>query len=308
MNLANIIKLIRIDKPIAILLLFLPCVWGLMIGSLYYYKINGTFDFELFLMYASIMLIGSFCARSLGCVINDVVDRDIDKKVRRTSSRPLANGRIKIREVIIPSIILSVIGIVLMCFLPLKSLIVILLSIPMVVLYPFAKRFSPAPQLFLGLVYNLGFFAAYFCFMNDFKIGTPFCVFALYFCAVCWTIVYDTVYAMQDVEDDIKNDNGSLAVTLGDNLFNGLRFLSIISSALLLISTSIIIKEFELYTNYVMMACICSLYCLAVASIFVVIKKVIKLKVTYQQAFYLFSIFGICVAAIYGVALSFYIH
>ena len=186
------IQLTRLNKPIGILLLFWPCTWGLALG---YYFYNETI---IYLKYIILFFLGSVLMRSAGCIFNDIVDKDFDKKVKRTRNRPLASGKISVLE--------SFAYIVLLCFLSLLILLqfnklTIILGMSSMILvfaYPFMKRITYWPQLFLGLTFNWGIIMGWTSITNNISIEP----FILYLSAIFWTLGYDTVYGLQDIHDD----------------------------------------------------------------------------------------------------------
>ena len=145
-KLTNYLKLIRFSKPIGFLLLMWPCWFGLSILDL---------EFRSFLYWLLIFFIGSFTMRSAGCIINDIIDKDIDYKIKRTIERPLASNAINILEAISILIFFLLISFFILLQFNFASMIVGLLSIPLVVIYPFMKRITNWPQIFLGIIFSL---------------------------------------------------------------------------------------------------------------------------------------------------------
>ncbi len=197
------LDLIRFTKPIGFSLLFWPCWFAL--------ALLPKNPFEYFKWYC-IFFLGSFLMRSVGCIVNDLIDINLDKKVKRTSNRPLANGSIKKIEAIILLILLSSFSFIILILFNFKAIIVGLLSIPLIILYPFMKRFTYWPQLFLGIVFNWGVLITAIQFYE--KISINFIL--LYIGCIFWTLAYDTIYAYQDRKDDIKNNIKSTAVLFGN--------------------------------------------------------------------------------------------
>ena len=191
-NLKIFIQLTRLDKPIGFMLLFWPCVWGLTLA--YYYNLDIVLYIKNFLLF----FLGSVLMRSAGCIFNDVVDRNLDKKVKRTKNRPIASGKV--------SVFISSIYIVILCLLSLLILLqfnqlTILLGIGSMFLafsYPFIKRFTYWPQLFLGLTFNWGIIMGWSSVTNNISIEPII----LYLAAIFWTLGYDTIYGLQDIKDD----------------------------------------------------------------------------------------------------------
>ena len=192
----NYLDLIRFDKPVGFLLLMWPCWFSLALFNIKELKFYFLF------------FIGSFSMRSVGCIINDYIDRKIDKSVRRTAVRPLASGKVSFFEALMILIIfLSISFIVLLQFNALSILIGIL-SIPLVILYPFMKRFTYWPQLFLGIIFSLGAIISSTQINENINSQTLL----IYIACIFWTLGYDTIYAYQDREDDIKIDLKSTAL------------------------------------------------------------------------------------------------
>ena len=211
----------RLDRPIGFLLLFYPISFSLVSQS--------NYDYEL-LKYFILFFIGSVVMRSAGCVINDILDKKIDKKVKRTQSRPLASSKLTILKACVTLVILLLIGLLILINLNMPSIVLGFLIIPLVILYPLAKRFFALPQLILAMTYNWG------CMIGWVAISSPYNfnnIFILYLSLVIWTIVYDTIYAVQDEEEDRKMNLYSTALLFG-------------SKKLLIINSLIIIQYFLL--------------------------------------------------------------
>ena len=186
------IQLTRLNNPIGFLLLFWPCAWGLTLG---YYFNNKTI---LYLKYIILFFLGSVLMRSAGCIFNDIVDRNLDKKVKRTRERPIASGKISVLEACIYLIFLCLIS--LLILLQFNSLTIILgmSSMILVFIYPFMKRITYWPQLFLGLTFNWGIILGWTSITNNISIEPII----LYLAAIFWTLGYDTIYGLQDIHDD----------------------------------------------------------------------------------------------------------
>ncbi len=186
------IKLTRLDKPIGFMLLFWPCAWGLA----YSYMFNQ--NITLFIKYLLLFFLGSVLMRSAGCIVNDIVDKNFDKQVERTKNRPLPSGEITAIKALLYALII--------CFLAFLILIqfnflTILLGISSMLLafsYPFMKRITYWPQLFLGLTFNWGIIMAWSAFFNYISLD----IIILYISAIFWTLGYDTIYGAQDMSDD----------------------------------------------------------------------------------------------------------
>jgi len=199
----NYLELIRLNKPIGFMLLLWPC-WF----SLAYLE----FSEQYLLNYYIIFIIGSVIMRSAGCIINDLIDQDIDSKIDRTATRPLASKKITNFNAFIFLTILLTIGLLILLQFKLESILMGLLCTPLIVLYPLMKRITFWPQLFLGIIFNWGIII---CSVEFFGTITKE-YFILYLACVLWTIGYDTIYAYQDLKDDKKNSIKSTAVLFED--------------------------------------------------------------------------------------------
>jgi 4-hydroxybenzoate polyprenyltransferase len=186
------IDLIRLKKPIGFMLLFWPCAWGLTIA----YDFNQ--NLEKYFLFLLLFLIGAILMRSAGCIINDIVDSDFDKKVERTKNRPIASGKIsKIKAFIYAMVLCGFAFLVLIQFNNF-TILMALLSMPMAFTYPLMKRFTYWPQLFLGITFNYGLVLAWISITNEISI-VPI---LFYIGAIFWTLGYDTIYGFQDIKDD----------------------------------------------------------------------------------------------------------
>tara|TARA_B100001059_G_scaffold144642_1_gene144522 strand:- start:1041 stop:1901 length:861 start_codon:yes stop_codon:yes gene_type:complete len=186
------IELTRLNKPIGFMLLFWPCSWGLA----YAYSFNQ--DLNIFLYYLMLFFLGSLLMRSAGCIFNDIVDKDFDIKVKRTKTRPIPAGRITVKHSLVYVLILCILSfLILLQF----NLFTILLGISSMVLafsYPFMKRITYWPQLFLGITFNWGIIMAWSAINNNLTSE----IMILYIAAIFWTLGYDTIYGAQDMSDD----------------------------------------------------------------------------------------------------------
>ncbi|WP_373635762.1 4-hydroxybenzoate octaprenyltransferase [Yoonia sp. SS1-5] len=214
------LRLSRADRPIGTWLLFLPCMWGLALAIL------ATDRFANHDLWTIVGCgIGAFLMRGAGCTWNDVTDRHIDGKVARTRSRPIPAGQVTVRGAIIWMIVQAVLAFfILITFYP-TAIILGVVALAPVAIYPFAKRFTWWPQLFLGLAFNWGALLAWAAHTNS--IGPVPLV--LYMAGIAWTLFYDTIYAHQDIEDDALIGVRSTARLFGDDTHRWLRlFLTII--------------------------------------------------------------------------------
>jgi 4-hydroxybenzoate polyprenyltransferase len=194
-------SLMRLDRPIGTWLLYWPCAWSVALAG-----VGGRWD--LFLWFA----LGAFAMRSAGCVYNDIVDRDLDKKIERTRLRPLASGRVTLESAWLLVVSLCLIGLLVVLQLNLTAAIVALASIVPVAAYPFMKRITWWPQAWLGLVFSWGALVGWPAVMG--RPGLP--ALLIWFGSIAWVIGYDTLYAIQDIEDDALVGVKSSARRLGE--------------------------------------------------------------------------------------------
>tara|TARA_Y100000591_G_scaffold274580_1_gene250966 strand:- start:333 stop:1163 length:831 start_codon:yes stop_codon:yes gene_type:complete len=199
----------RLDKPTGFLLLFWPCSWG-MAYNLNYLHISYQWFYFLFLFF-----VGSILMRSAGCIYNDIVDKEIDKKVERTKNRPLASGKVSVRNAWILILTLCFLSLIILFQFNIKTIFFGLSIIFIVLLYPFAKRFTYWPQLILGIVFNFGILLSWLSLNDSFIIG----IILLYLSGIFWTVGYDTIYALQDIVDDKKIGVKSLALLLDKKIY-----------------------------------------------------------------------------------------
>ena len=194
-------SLMRLDRPIGTWLLYWPCAWSVALAG-----VRGRWDLFLWLF------LGAFAMRSAGCVYNDLVDRDLDRQVERTRLRPLASGRVSARAAWILIALLCLVGLLVLLQLNVTAAIVALVSIAPVAAYPFMKRISWWPQAWLGLVFSWGALVGWPAVTGS--LGWP--AFLLWLGSIAWVVGYDTLYAIQDVEDDALVGVKSSARRLGD--------------------------------------------------------------------------------------------
>jgi len=194
-------SLVRLDRPIGTWLLYWPCAWSVALAGV------GS-RWTLFLWLA----LGALATRSAGCVYNDIVDRDLDRGVERTRLRPLASGRVSLTSAWLLIVLLLAIAVVVLLQLSRTAEIVALVSVAPVAVYPFMKRLTWWPQAWLGLVFSWGALVGWPAVTGS--LGwSPF---LLWFGSIAWVIGYDTLYAIQDIEDDALVGVKSSARRLGD--------------------------------------------------------------------------------------------
>jgi 4-hydroxybenzoate polyprenyltransferase len=194
-------SLMRVDRPIGSWLLYWPCAWSVALAG-----VGGRWS--LFVWFG----LGAFAMRSAGCVYNDVVDRDLDVRVERTRLRPLASGRVSLTAAWLLIAALCLVGLVVLLQLNSAAAIVALASIVPVAAYPFMKRITWWPQAWLGIVFSWGALVGWPAVTGTLSL-TPF---LLWFGSIAWVVGYDTLYAIQDVEDDALVGIKSSARRLGD--------------------------------------------------------------------------------------------
>ena len=205
------------------MLLFYPVSFGLSVSS----KINSDFLFVI-----SFFLLGSIIMRSAGCIINDLWDRNIDIQIERTQTRPVASGEISVLKALISLAILLFFGFLILIQFNLESIILGIIILPLVFLYPLAKKNFFLPQLILGLIYNWGVFIGW----SSSGFTVPFNIMLLlYVSCVIWTVIYDTIYATMDEEDDRKIGIYSSSIFFGSNKMIILNLLIITQFILLII-------------------------------------------------------------------------
>jgi 4-hydroxybenzoate polyprenyltransferase len=186
------VELTRLKKPIGFMLLFWPCAWGLTVA----YNFSGekiTYFFYLFLFFA-----GAVLMRSAGCIINDIADKEYDKKVSRTKNRPIANGNVSVKRGFFYSSILCLIALIILLQFNNFTIFLALGSMPLAFTYPLMKRYTYWPQLFLGITFNYGLILGWTSITNEINL-IPI---LFYLGAIFWTLGFDTIYGFQDINDD----------------------------------------------------------------------------------------------------------
>ena len=194
-------QLARLDKPIGILLLLWPTLWGL------WWAAGGWPSFKLILVF----VLGTVLMRSAGCVVNDYADRDFDRHVERTANRPLTSGKVSTREALLLALSLTLAAAVLLLFLNPLSVRLSVVAAVLAGSYPFFKRFFAIPQAYLGIAFGFGIPMAFAAVQGQ----VPAVAWWLLIANVFWTIAYDTEYAMVDKNDDLKIGIKTSAITFG---------------------------------------------------------------------------------------------
>ncbi len=203
-------RLMRVDRPIGTYLVVWPMLWGLWIAG------NGHPDASIVVLF----LMGAFLMRSAGCVINDFADRKIDGRVERTRTRPLAAGEVRAREALLLFSGLGLSAFLLVLLMNRLTIELAFAALGLAVLYPFMKRFTNLPQVFLGVAFAWSIPMAFAAVSNH----VPAIAWLLFAATVLWVVAYDTMYAMVDREDDLKIGVKSTAILFGkhDRLIIGL--------------------------------------------------------------------------------------
>ncbi len=191
-DLKYFIELTRIRKPIGYMLLFWPCAWGLVVGFDFSNDINN------FIKFLILFLCGAILMRSAGCIVNDIVDKDFDLKVERTKKRPIASGNISVLKGLTYALALCLLALFVLLQFNYLTIILALASMPLAFGYPFMKRFTYWPQLFLGITFNYGLILGWTSVNSEISI-IPI---IFYLGAIFWTLGYDTIYGFQDIKDD----------------------------------------------------------------------------------------------------------
>ena len=202
-------SLMRFDRPIGAWLLYWPCAWSLALAG-----VGGRWDLFLWLG------LGAFAMRSAGCVYNDIVDRDLDKRVERTRWRPLASGRASLRSAWMLVALLCAAGLLVLFQLNRLAALIALGSVAPVAAYPFMKRITWWPQAWLGLVFSWGALVGWPAVTGRFEIPALL----LWLGSIAWVVGYDTLYAIQDIEDDALVGVKSSARRLGSHAAIGVGF------------------------------------------------------------------------------------
>ncbi len=207
-HIKNFIDVTRLNKPIGYLLLFWPCACGLSLANYFTQDLN-TFFYYLFLFFC-----GSVFMRSAGCIVNDIVDEKIDKKISRTSKRPIASGALDKKIAWIYVLILCSLAFVVLIQFNFLTIFLGIFSMIFAFTYPFMKRITYWPQLFLGFTFNWGIIMAWTSMNNSIS----YLPFILYFGAIFWTLGYDTIYGLQDASEDEIIGVKSTAIKFKKNL------------------------------------------------------------------------------------------
>lgn len=198
-------RLMRLDRPIGMWLLLLPCWWGLVLAQI----AQGAGMPNLW--YGLLFLLGAFIMRGAGCTLNDLADRDFDAKVARTRSRPIPSGQVSVKAAFVFLILQCLAGLLILLQFNRTTVLIGAASLVLVAIYPFMKRFTYWPQVFLGLAFNWGALVSWSAIHGH--LAWPAVL--LYLGGIAWTLAYDTIYAHQDKEDDVLIGVKSTALKFG---------------------------------------------------------------------------------------------
>ena len=186
------IDLVRLKKPIGYMLLFWPCAWGLTLA----YDFSN--NIKIYFFYLFLFFLGAVLMRSAGCIVNDILDKEFDKKVFRTKDRPIASDQISIKIAITYVLVLCFSALLVLLNFNTITIFLALISMPLAFTYPLMKRFTYWPQLFLGITFNYGLLLGWTSVNENLDV-IPI---LLYSGAIFWTLGYDTIYGFQDIKDD----------------------------------------------------------------------------------------------------------
>ena len=207
-HIRNFINVTRLNKPIGFLLLFWPCSWGLSLAFYFDGNLNK------FIYFSILFFLGSVLMRSAGCIVNDIIDEKIDKKVSRTKTRPIASGSLSKKLALFYVIILCSLAFIVLIQFNFLTIFLGMFSMIFAFSYPLMKRFTYWPQLFLGFTFNWGIIMAWTAVTNEIS----YLPILLYFGAIFWTLGYDTIYGLQDASDDEVIGVKSTAIKFKKNL------------------------------------------------------------------------------------------
>ncbi len=186
------VDLARLKKPIGYMLLFWPCIWGLTLAYDFSSNLSNYF------FYLTLFFLGAVFMRSAGCIVNDILDKEFDKKVFRTKNRPIASNQISVKLAIVYVIILCFLALLVLLNFNTLTIILALGSMPLAFTYPLMKRYTYWPQLFLGITFNYGLILGWTAIKGQIDM-IPI---LFYIGAIFWTLGYDTIYGYQDIKDD----------------------------------------------------------------------------------------------------------
>jgi 4-hydroxybenzoate polyprenyltransferase len=203
------LRLMRLDRPIGIWLLFLPCIFGAALGAA---ATGRAFDTRDDVWLVCIFAVGAVVMRGAGCTYNDIIDRNIDARVERTRGRPIPSGAVSVKAAWIFLVVQCALGFLVLIQLNIFAIETGVASLVLIAAYPFMKRITWWPQAWLGLTFNWGALAGYAAVTGRLGVAGGF----LYAGCLFWTLGYDTIYALQDKDDDALIGVKSTARLFGD--------------------------------------------------------------------------------------------
>lgn len=227
------LRLSRADRPIGTWLLLIPCLWAIALAA----AVDGFRSWDVWL--ALSCGLGAFLMRGAGCTWNDITDRDIDASVARTRSRPLPSGQVTVRAALIWMVAQALVAALILFSYNTLAIALGFGSLALVAIYPFAKRFTWWPQVFLGLAFNWGALLAWAAHSGTLPVGAVL----LYGAGIAWTLFYDTIYAHQDREDDALIGVKSTARLFGSNSRRWLRGFLLAAVALMAMAVIVTLTE-----------------------------------------------------------------
>lgn len=218
MNIKPYLYLMRLHKPLPILLILWPTLTGLVLA------LNGAWNTQLWVIF----ILGVVLMRTAGCIFNDIADRNYDGAVARTHTRPLATGDLSVKQALLCALVLVVLALICVLFLNGLTIAMSVVAMLLALSYPLFKRFFALPQLVLGLAFNFGVLMAFTAVQSS----VPLVAWLFYFATIAWTLAYDTIYALADRPYDEKIGLKSSAVTFGKYVFSSIILLQMLSLVL----------------------------------------------------------------------------
>ena len=213
-------QLMRLHRPMPILLLLWPTYWALWVAE------QGVPSLKLLIIFA----LGVFLMRTAGCIFNDIADRGFDGEVERTKQRPIATGTISVRKALMLGLFLCLAAFMLVLFLNTLTVLLSFIAVALAIIYPLCKRFFSLPQLVLGFAFNFGVVMAFSATVGS----VPWSAWLLYAAAIIWTLGYDTIYALADLSYDKKIGLKSTAVLFGGRVLSMIVLLQLVTTGMLI--------------------------------------------------------------------------
>jgi 4-hydroxybenzoate polyprenyltransferase len=227
MKVFDFVRLMRLNQPTGIFLLLIPCLLGIAL-NIKIYQVNLNLSLLKIIVY---FFIGSVLMRSAGCIINDLFDKNFDKKVFRTKNRPLANNIVTTPQALILLSFLLFVSFCILLQFNISTIVSGFISFILIFTYPLMKRFFNLPQLYLGITFNFGVIMASLAVVD--KLHSSIILF--YILCIMWTLIYDTIYGFQDIEDDLRIGVKSSSITINKIFTNPKIILFIVDFIMFLI-------------------------------------------------------------------------